>query len=723
MPAFELPDTTTSLPVVGFEFDPSTARPAADLLAGPPTAALHRLLREQESPVGLLAARRLLAGFLDAPRVGDAADDRADALADRVLTVRADLVSRLRDLASTDGEIRDAVLRQRAPLALLGGCWLDTVSQPATQPALVVNRIFAHHFVLQGEGNLQRGVHHLRRRALEQAGVHLPAIDAVDFADRARTRPLTAVHGLFHVGLSRLPASFLPEVVGVHVAYHLLAVDDRLLGLAPPLADESLRAVLTEYVALAGPADRHRLSRAVDLLLDLEREHVTLLEQTARWYTDLPLEGKVAEIVTRHARYAGRQHGDVRVAGRKLSELLDDPDLDVAAFVRTMRASRQLKPIRGGDGRFLRAIRFGGPMFGIFDEREAAVFRTWAEAAAAGTLPDTDPPANRLGDEQAARWATALTAAAPGDVTYTVAAPADDRALFHRLVNIEAFPNTLPIARERAATNLRAAEVLFTFGADGQFTDASWLDYTPQALLDRVERIYWDKLVNPYEPLREIPDRDTVIFGQKTYALGSLIDGTWAHRVGNVGRYHRNSDGMLASIYADEMGRGDIRKNHITMIVQVLGSMGINVPHIRDVAFLDQDELPDHLYGFSIHQLCLSLFPDSHYQEILGYNLGIEMFGLGEMRMHEMQKLRHHGFDPVYEEAHLSIDNFSAGHARQSADIIVSYLDDVARTVGADTVQAEWRRIWRGYASFAYFVEHALVRAVAAPAASVELTI
>jgi hypothetical protein len=134
------------------------------------------------------------------------------------------------------------------------------------------------------------------------------------------------------------------------------------------------------------------------------------------------------------------------------------------------------------------------------------------------------------------------------------------------------------------------------------------------------------------------------------------------------------------------------------------------LPHIRDTAFLDQDELPDHLYGFSVFQLCLAQFPDSFYNEILGYNLGIEMFGLGEMRLHEAQKLRHHGMDPAYEEAHLSIDNFSSGHARQSAEIIVAYLDEVARTVGPSVVPGEWRRIWRGYASFAYFIEHALVR-------------
>jgi hypothetical protein len=84
-----------------------------------------------------------------------------------------------------------------------------------------------------------------------------------------------------------------------------------------------------------------------------------------------------------------------------------------------------------------------------------------------------------------------------------------------------------------------------------------------------------------------------------------------------------------------------------------------------------------------------------------------------------MQKLRHHGFDDCYEQAHLTIDNFSAGHTRQAADIIVSYLDGVRRTAGDDVVQQEWRRIWRGYASFGLFVEHALVKQLAtSPAAA-----
>jgi hypothetical protein len=358
-------------------------------------------------------------------------------------------------------------------------------------------------------------------------------------------------------------------------------------------------------------------------------------------------------------------------------------------------------------------MKFGGPMFGIFTDSEATVFRNWVASVQAGDLPPIRISPNTAGDDAARRWLQRVRDYRPVDVTIASPAELDDRELFFRLVNIENFPNTLPLAAEQVRRTLAEAEILFEHGAAGRYTDASYFDYTPRALYERGEQVYWNKLVDPYRPLAEIPDRDEVVFTQSTYALGYLIDGAWLHKLGNTGHCERDSDHLLFAIYADEMGHGDLVKNHLTLTHRVLHSLGIDLPHIRTEEFREQAELPDHLYGFSLFQLCMCLLPDTFYNELLGYNYAIEMFGSGELRLQEMQKLRRHGFDDCYEQAHLTIDNFSAGHTRQAADIIVSYLDGVRRTAGEDVVQQEWRRIWRGYAAFGFFVEHALLKQIA----------
>ena len=355
-------------------------------------------------------------------------------------------------------------------------------------------------------------------------------------------------------------------------------------------------------------------------------------------------------------------------------------------------------------------------MFGIFDEAEAAAFKAWAATVQAGERPDIVISPVVAGDALAKERLAMLTGCAPTDVRVADPGRPDDRELFYRLVNIENFPNARPIAASRAEQVFRQGEILFAHGAGGQYTDASYFDYTADALLERANAVYWQKLVDPYQPLTEIPSRDVVVFLQATYALGALVDAAWIHRVANTGRYERTCDGALLAIYADEVGYGDLRKNHITLIHRALRSMDIRLPHIRSAAFRSQAELPDELYGFSLHQLCMALFPDTYFNEILGYNLAIEMFGLGELRLHEIQKLRHYGFDDCYEQAHLTIDNLSAGHSRQAVDIIVSYLDEVRRGQGEAAVQREWRRVWRGYASLAYFVEHSLVKGLEANA-------
>lgn len=699
------------------------ARPLADiLLAAQPDEIAASLLRACESEGHLLAAKQILDATLGLDALDDGTPETIappsalhDGRINRPALWRWLETHRLAAAATLDGAAalgaaaRRDLLRGRAALSLLGDCWLDTVSQPASQPGAVVNILFGQRWSLSGEGCPARSSVAMRRRSLETEGVFLPAVCEPGFFRAASPDPMTSLQAAFLVSLSRYPATYLPELVGIHAACHALGIDDHLAGLTPIVTREAAWEALDTY--LDGLEDdpraealSHRLVKAMWTFVRLERRQVSRLAERVGQSTAPSLDLQVAKIIRRHAPFAGKQHKLVRIGGKPLSDVVVETDRDLASFVRDLKRSSYLRADAKGSCRFLDAIKFGGPMFGIFSEPEALVLKAWFQDA---TRPTDDPrPLLEPRDEPLAQlWLANIRNRPPRDTILETAPELDDRALFYRLVNIENFANTLPVALERVRAGLALAETLFDAETAGRYTDARFFDYSPEALVARIETTYWNKLVDPYEPLGEIPSRDEVVFGQKYYALGNLVDGAWAYRSSGTGRVERVADTGLFAIYADEMGLGDLEKNHITLIYRVLRSLGIDQPHIREEAFIDQDEIPDIFYTFPLNQLSFGLFPDRFYPEILGYNLGVEMFGLGEVRLHEIQKLRYWGFDPIYEAVHLSIDNLSAGHARQALTMIQAHLAETERRYGEAACAVEWRRVWNGYASFAYFVE------------------
>lgn len=707
-------------PPQDIRFSSGTEARAQAILARPPREIMHRLIVDQESEATLYAGLQLVdarlrqtPAMLQSLRSTVVDRDGRFAMAPLLAELKhrsVRLHRRVLEAIGTDPRLRRRVLTERAAIALTAGCWLDAISQPATQPDRAVNVLFGQHFRWLGQGTIEKSALESRRRALSDADVRLPSFMDESFAASADLSDSTALFVAFHVGLSRLAANAFPEIVGVHVAYHGLGIDDALLGQTPCIAGHDLVAAVEAFVdGLAHAPDRSaRIDRflgAVALMIEMEERHVGILVELATRSAGQSLDARVGELIERHAAMAGKHHDAVLIARRPMNDYFAGDVPDLAGFMEAFRRSGRVRMDGNGSCRFLDALKFGGPMFGIFSEDEARLLRDWVES-----LPDTldkplDLDSHRPHDPLAVADLDLIRSTRPTRAIVDDSPAMDEREMFHRLVNIENFPNTLGQARALVERNLGEARQLFVHGDKGRYTDGRWFAYSAEALLTRVEGVYETKLLGPYRRLIDIPDREEVIFEQKTFALGNLIDGSWSWRTGNVGRYDSRTDAALFAIHADEMGLGDHRKNHITLIHEVLDSMGIRLPHIADPAFRDQLELPDTVYPFAINQLALALFADSRFPEIVGYNLGIEMFGLGEMRMHEIQKLRRHGFSTIYEEVHLSIDNVSSGHARQSLEIVTEYLGRIRRTCGEAAMQAQWERIWNGYCVFARFIE------------------
>ncbi|CAI1114002.1 Uncharacterised protein [Serratia marcescens] len=707
-------DSTTSLPSEKFHFSPAAYAALDGMREGADARTLYQTLSgDLESETQQLLSLQLIQTLLTAPlRMSSPQPGDRKALEDYLAQAKGSLKHAADQLQLADEEVRQDLLKQRALLSMLAGCWLDRVSQPATEPADIVNILNAHHFSVKGVSDIGHSQQQQRQHRFAALGVTIPFVGVPGALNQLQSNDLTLWQALFWLAVSRLPASYLPEVVGIHVAYYVLAFDDALLDMHAILCETQLSMLLESWFNVCdssptGEADMQRFYRALCLTTELELNHCTMLQEQQTQLASRTRDDRIAEIMARHFPFAGKQHQQVLLEKQPLNQWPVDNITAMEAFLNAFQRSpylRQKTAVQGGC-RFMQAIRFGGPMFGIFSQREAELMAEWIADVQQQERNVTLSRWQHPGHARAAFWREHYRQTRI-DALLTLETPPEpeERELFYRLVNIEHYANHLVATKQQVMQTLQQAEALFHCGWQGRYTDASYFDYSAEALRARAETIYWDKLVNPVQRLTTVPDRDSVIFNQKLMALGSMIDGAWAHRFGNTLRHHRRSDSMMLAIYADEMGRGEVEKNHITLILKVLRSMAITLPHIRTPEFRHQQELPD-IYAFSLHQLGMSLFPDTFYEELLGYNLGIEMLGLGEMRMHEIQKLRRYGFDTAYEEAHLTIDNFSAGHARQAVELIVAYMEDLEPTLPADERQQRWRRIWRGYASFAWFLE------------------
>jgi hypothetical protein len=285
MPMSTARDPFVATETTAFTISPSALTEARTVLADGPATVYRRLAGDHESECVFALARHVLHGFLG-DGAGECAESDVAAIATRTARTRAEIAGMLANSSGTARPWR-AVLAQRAPLALLDSCWLDVVSQPVTQPTLVVNHLVRHQFALRGQGVPQRSRRRARARALEEHGVYLPDITAAEFLRQAEARPLTAWHGAYRLSLATVPATFLPELVGTHCVLTALGVDDLLLGTGCPIPTDDLWATLADYFATASAPIRRRVSVAVDLALAMEREHANQLLALADWHSRL----------------------------------------------------------------------------------------------------------------------------------------------------------------------------------------------------------------------------------------------------------------------------------------------------------------------------------------------------------------------------------------------------------------------------------------------------
>ncbi|MGZ8250321.1 iron-containing redox enzyme family protein, partial [Methylomagnum sp.] len=604
---------------------------------------------------------------------------------------------------------RRHILQALAPTLRLDGIWLARVAQPATGHLAAESQLFELYCRMMGLDDPARSPALRCRASLILAGVHLPDLDNPGFCRsgfsptsppgvtgyRAEARPTLA---LLHLCLMHRPRTFFPELLGYTLAH--VHREPAWWDAPPPDGTDDPRA---EFRALAlaaldsyPPRESHagRIRAGWDLY---RHGWNSLLAELAAQPRPVTAEDAMAALIRAKLPQAIGYHSRVKLAGRGLDDWLraGESTGDFRPLLQALRDSPRIDRACPVASRLIKAMAFGGAMFGVFDEAERRVCLAWIEEETA-SFPRSawecshGRSASRIGGrgdgENGA--SPASRNAERGNDGVSV------RGLYTALLRAESPADFPPAADAFVERILRRARWLDRLRPWRRFA------YSHAAFHDHIENLH-RRAVARYRPLVGPPkaSREFCRWAALQLSPAILVDGAWlagiptaAEKLGDIGRH-------LLKIYADELGNGQTDWNHPNVQRRLLDGLGYELPSFDSGEFAAHPGFVAAAFDIPVYLMAIGQRPDKYFPEILGLNLAIELSGLGAEYMKVVDVLNYYGIDSTIIKLHLSIDNLASGHAARAREAVVLYLDGILKREGGAAGEAQWRRIWAGYLS------------------------
>lgn len=279
-----------------------------------------------------------------------------------------------------------------------------------------------------------------------------------------------------------------------------------------------------------------------------------------------------------------------------------------------------------------------------------------------------------------------------------------DRDYFFYLLNIDAYPDFLPKAKQLADQFLGDAQALIDNSDPSALDDMyRYFDYSPEALGQRLDEIYafyqfyasQDPVVDPENIFKT---KDDMVERIRQFAPLNQLDGAWIRNSAHGGPIDRVTANLF-NVWMDEMGDGSPDQNHANVYTQLLEKVGFQLNPIYTQAYANDPNLLESAYTVPMYELAISQFTQTFFPEILGMTLQLEWEVLALKPT--IKLLQHFGLDPHFYELHVGIDNAANGHGAKAREAVEWYLDQARARGGDAEVQRLWKRIWNGYVAFA----------------------
>ncbi|KAH0496066.1 hypothetical protein TgHK011_003449 [Trichoderma gracile] len=280
------------------------------------------------------------------------------------------------------------------------------------------------------------------------------------------------------------------------------------------------------------------------------------------------------------------------------------------------------------------------------------------------------------------------------------------KELYYKVQNLEEFPEVLPAAKEMLLELLEHGFSMARYKPqtrsilDVREYDAGSLDEFLEAerqdVSDGFESYVRRRAAG--SPRELFNTKEDAIQWLKRLAPLNLIDGAWLCRVHKITTPFvlRDVTKNAWQVFSEELGDGDVEKNHVLIYRDLLREHGVHLPACDSIEFIrEHHELNDEqVWRNSIGQLLISLFPNEFLPEILGLNLHFE--ALAPTGLRATKEFPEVGISAYYFALHVSIDNADSGHSGMALANIVAFMELMRKTGMMDCEQA-WKRIQAGY--------------------------
>jgi len=592
-------------------------------------------------------------------------------------------------------------VKQTSAILLTQPCWLQNISMAASSQTAIAVQMMSIYIQLTGKDQGGSDLQEMHRSLLLATGTGIPSLHSVSYSQQAEIIPEMLGLACIQLAFARFPRVFFPEILGFSLAYcqmpsliEICFPNHQLPSLffetRKQRLDEQISPLvecITDYLDCF-PQHKRALWLRIQNGFCLYQQQIQDCRERFLLSVEKPISPHqaIARLFQKKAMAAIGHHQKIQLQGVSLDHWFAGMPTNNLEFLQALKQSGFVNREKPLESPLLALFDIKGPMFGVVNKSELEIIKNWLQEG----LNET--PVSITQDSEKIEPYILPSLRFQPTKNYE---KLSNRELYYYLVNADLFPDVMPVARAKASKWLR----LCTF-----FNSPPFINYSHKHFDAYIKTIY-QREMSAYQPLQGKPktSREAYVWGLEQLAPMILIDGCWIQHSLDLQNVNSEISEILFSIYCDEVGNGQLEKNHPYIFHQLLNSLSIDLPPVYSEDFVKYQRFINSAFDLPVYMLALSSFSVEFLPELLGLNMAIELSGLGRGYMGLVDEWNYWGIDPAIAKVHISIDNYASGHTFLAKKAIQLYMDDILQCTGdREVLDRHWRRIYSGYASLRF---------------------